>query len=50
MIDSGINHFVEFGAGGVLAGLIKRIDRSVEVSAVADPDSIRNLAESWPKR
>ena len=48
MIDSGINHFVEFGAGGVLAGLIKRIDRKVDVSAVADPDSIRKLAESWP--
>ena len=48
MIDSGIGHFVEFGAGGVLAGLIKRIDRNVEVSAVADPESIRKLAESWP--
>ena len=44
MIDSGAGRFVEFGAGGVLAGLIKRIDREVEVSAVADPDSIRKLA------
>ena len=44
MLDSGITRFVEFGAGGVLAGLIKRIDREVEVSAVADPDSIRKLA------
>ena len=50
MIDSGIVHFVEFGAGGVLAGLIKRIDRNVAVSAVADPDSIQKLAESWPSR
>ncbi len=48
MINSGISHFVEFGAGGVLSGLIKRIDRGVEVSAVADPDSVRKLAESWP--
>ena len=46
MIDSGVDSFVEFGAGGVLAGLIKRIDREVEVSAVADPDSIRKLAAS----
>ena len=46
MIDSGIDRFVEFGAGGVLSGLIKRIDREVEVSAVADPDSIRKLAIS----
>ncbi len=48
MVASGISHFVEFGAGGVLAGLIKRIDRNAEVSAVADPDSIRKLAQSWP--
>ena len=48
MIDSGISHFVEFGAGGVLAGLIKRIDRNVEVSAVADPESVRKLADNWP--
>ncbi len=47
MIDSGVGRFVEFGAGGVLAGLIKRIDRDVEVSAVADPDSIRKLAASF---
>ena len=44
MVDSGVNQFVEFGAGGVLSGLIKRIDREVEVSAVADPDSVRKLA------
>ncbi len=44
MLGSGISRFVEFGAGGVLAGLIKRIDREVDVSAVADPDSIRKLA------
>ncbi len=44
MVDSGVTRFVEFGAGGVLAGLIKRIDREVEVSAVADPESIRMLA------
>jgi [acyl-carrier-protein] S-malonyltransferase len=48
MIDSGTSHFVEFGAGGVLSGLIKRIDRNVEVSAVSDPESIQKLATSWP--
>ncbi len=46
MVDSGITEFVEFGAGGVLAGLIKRIDREVDVSAVADPESIRKLASA----
>ena len=43
MVDFGVDRFVEFGAGGVLAGLIKRIDREVQVSAVADPESVRKL-------
>ena len=46
MIDSGVDRFVEFGAGGVLAGLIKRIDGEVGVAAVSDPESMRKLAES----
>ena len=46
MVDSGVTQFIEFGAGGVLAGLIKRIDREPEVSAVADPESMRKLAPS----
>ena len=48
MIDSGVSEFVEFGAGGVLAGLIKRIDREVEVTGVSDPASLRKLAERLP--
>ena len=50
MIDSGIDHFVEFGSGGVLTGLIKRIDRNVEASAVADPDAVRKLTQIWPNQ
>ena len=46
MIGSRIGHFVEFGAGGVLAGLIKRIDGEVKVAAVSDPESMRKLADS----
>jgi [acyl-carrier-protein] S-malonyltransferase len=44
MVDSGVSQFVEFGAGGVLAGLIKRIDRDVEVATVSDSASVRKLA------
>tara|TARA_Y100000310_G_scaffold239650_2_gene243330 strand:- start:157 stop:1044 length:888 start_codon:yes stop_codon:yes gene_type:complete len=40
MVDSGISQFVEFGPGGVLSSLIKRIDRSVQVVALSDPTSI----------
>lgn len=45
MVDSGVTEFVEFGSGGVLAGLIKRIDRGVKVTAVSDTASMRKLAE-----
>ncbi len=44
LVDSGVSRFVEFGSGGVLAGLIKRIDREVQVATVADSASMRRLA------
>lgn len=40
MVDFGVTEFVEFGSGGVLAGLIKRIDREVKVTTVSDTASI----------
>lgn len=45
MVDSGVSRFVEFGSGGVLASLIKRIDRGVAVATVSDSASMRKLAE-----
>ena len=45
MIDLGVSSFIEFGPGRVLAGLIKRIDRSVEALSVFDPASIQKLVE-----
>lgn len=36
----GVTHVVECGPGKVLAGLIKRIDRDVEVLSVNDPESL----------
>lgn len=36
MIDDGVQVFVELGAGAVLAGLIKRIDRGVKTVSLAD--------------
>ena len=43
MVDFGVSQFVEFGPAGVLAGLIKRIDRGVKTVALSDPASIRKL-------
>ena len=45
IVDSGVTQFIEFGFGGVLAGLIKRIDRGVKVTTVSDIVSMRKLAE-----
>jgi [acyl-carrier-protein] S-malonyltransferase len=45
IVDSGVTQFLEFGFGGVLAGLIKRIDRGVKVTTVSDIASMRKLAE-----
>ena len=39
MIDSGADQFVECGAGKVLAGLIKRIDRKMPVHNIESPDA-----------
>jgi len=41
MINKGVNHFIEIGPGKVLSGLIKRIDRSVKVSAIKNEDDIK---------
>ena len=41
MINKGVNHFIEIGPGKVLSGLIKRIDRSVKVSAINNVEDIK---------
>ena len=45
LVDSGVTQFVEFGSGGVLAGLIKRIDRGIKVTTVSDTASMRKLTD-----
>ena len=43
MVKSGVTHFIELGPGRSLSGMVKRIDRTVEVSSVGDMDAILNL-------
>ena|SRR5688572_10164819 len=45
LIAEGVTQFVELGPGTVLAGLIRKIDRSVTVVSVEDPDGVSALAE-----
>lgn len=40
LITEGVDTFIEIGPGNVLAGLIKKIDRSVTVYSVSDSDSL----------
>ncbi|KSV18067.1 malonyl CoA-ACP transacylase [Dehalococcoides mccartyi] len=44
MIAAGVNTFVEIGPGKVLAGLIKRINRSVNIYNINDAASIQNFS------
>jgi len=41
----GCNFFIELGPGGVLAGLLRRTRKDVDVVSVSDADSVRKCAE-----
>lgn len=45
MVAMGVKRFVEIGPGSVLAGLIKRIDSSVDVMNVSDVPSLEKFLE-----
>jgi len=45
LIAEGVTRFVELGPGTVLAGLIRKIDRSVSVVSVEDPEGVSALTE-----
>jgi len=40
LVSEGVGTFVEVGPGRVLSGLVRRIDRTVRVANVEDPDSL----------
>lgn len=46
-LDAGETTFVELGPGGVLAGLMKRIDRSATVISISDRESLEAAAEQF---
>jgi [acyl-carrier-protein] S-malonyltransferase len=43
MIGKGVKKFIEVGPGAVLAGLVKRIDKSVEVVSVNNVATLEAL-------
>jgi [acyl-carrier-protein] S-malonyltransferase len=46
LLTLGCEFFIELGPGGVLAGLMQRIRKDVQVVSVSGPDSVRACAES----
>jgi [acyl-carrier-protein] S-malonyltransferase len=46
MKQEGIGHIVEAGPGKVLTGLMRRIDRDLDASALFDPRGIAQLTET----
>ncbi|HET9266303.1 MAG TPA: ACP S-malonyltransferase [Vicinamibacterales bacterium] len=44
LIAEGVTKFVELGPGTVLAGLIRKVDRTVGVVSLEDPDGVAALA------
>jgi [acyl-carrier-protein] S-malonyltransferase len=45
LLAKGVTHFVEVGPGRVLAGLLKRVDRSVVALNVEDAASLQKTLE-----
>ncbi len=43
MINKGVNQFIEIGPGKVLSGLVKRINKTVQVSSINSADDIKNI-------
>src|SRR5690625_5061701 len=48
MIDDGVDAFVEVGAGNVLSGLVKKIDRKMKTFSVQDDATLQNFLH-WYK-
>jgi [acyl-carrier-protein] S-malonyltransferase len=45
LLERDCEFFIELGPGGILAGLLRRIRKGVEVMSVSDADSVREASE-----
>lgn len=47
LIEHGVDHFVEIGSGTVLAGLVKKIDRNVQVHSITNLATMEQWLAEW---
>jgi [acyl-carrier-protein] S-malonyltransferase len=47
MRHRGVRRFLEFGPGGVLRGLVRRIVSDAEAACVSDPESMAEVRQAW---
>ena len=45
LVADGVTTFIEAGPGGVLSGLIRKVDRAVSATCVHDPASLETVEE-----
>ena len=50
MIDNGVKNFVEIGPGKVLSGLIKRINKEINVNSINNEEDISLLLNDKSKK
>jgi len=43
MIKNGVTNFIEIGPGKVLSGLVKRIDKTINVNTINKPEDLKNI-------
>ena len=43
MIKNGVTNFIEIGPGKVLSGLVKRIDKTINVNTINKIEDLKNI-------